>query len=296
MTDEITFEVGGKYENMKGVFEVIAIQTDTMDIRWEDGEEISTPIDLQRRIIERMRFEKELEESLKAQKKKKSKAHASKSGKQFAGFEVTDFTNSVSKTNWRGRGQLGGAVATQIKSDQYTFNSWAVLRKPEVTWLDVKRQKQKDAKFQARFFARLEAANLFYGFHVPTADSSIADTSDLQQIRIWLEQPENESWLVSQLQDHELTIRDASGQGFVGEIVVTDGQCFHVSADQEKKSVDSIHKFLDAPIHSGKIDLRIEKKISKDAAVEKKQNIAGEIASLAAALIPLYAAAATMNS
>ena len=60
--DEIQFEVGGKYENMKGVFEVIAIRRDSMDIRWESGEEISTPIELQQRIIEIMQHEKEMEE------------------------------------------------------------------------------------------------------------------------------------------------------------------------------------------------------------------------------------------
>jgi len=108
MTDQIRFEVGEKYENMKGVFEVIAIRRDSMDIRWEDGEEISTPIDLQQRIIERMQHEKEMAEALVLQKLKKAKAAASKSGKQFAGLEDTDFSNSVSKTVWRGRGQLGG--------------------------------------------------------------------------------------------------------------------------------------------------------------------------------------------
>ena len=72
--DEIRFEVGGKYENMKGVYEVIAIRRDSMDIRWENGEEITTPIELQQRIIERMRHEKEMEEAKALKKAKKSKA------------------------------------------------------------------------------------------------------------------------------------------------------------------------------------------------------------------------------
>ena len=132
--EKIKFEVGEKYENMKGVFEVIAIRRDSMDIRWEDGEEISTPIDLQQRIIERMQYEKEAAAEQLAQKAKKSKG--SSRGTQFNGLEENDFSNSVSKTTWRGRGQIGGAVAQRFKSEAFTFKSWAVLRKPEVRWLD----------------------------------------------------------------------------------------------------------------------------------------------------------------
>jgi hypothetical protein len=62
-----------------------------------------------------MRFEKELEITQAAQKLKKAKASASKGGKHFAGLEDTDFSNTVSKTTWRGRGQLGGAVASTVK-------------------------------------------------------------------------------------------------------------------------------------------------------------------------------------
>ena len=79
--EEIQFEVGGKYENMKGVFEVIAIHRGSMDIRWESGEEITTPIELQQRIIERMEHEKEMEEAKAKQKAKKAKAASSKAGK-----------------------------------------------------------------------------------------------------------------------------------------------------------------------------------------------------------------------
>ncbi len=53
----IQFEVGQKYENMKGVYEVLAIEGNAMRIRWESGEEIMTTVSLQRQIIMRMRQE-----------------------------------------------------------------------------------------------------------------------------------------------------------------------------------------------------------------------------------------------
>ena len=56
MTD-VKFEVGKKYENMKGVYEVLSNDRNTMRIRWESGEEITTTMSLQSQIIERMKQE-----------------------------------------------------------------------------------------------------------------------------------------------------------------------------------------------------------------------------------------------
>jgi hypothetical protein len=53
----IQFEVGEKYENMKGVYEVLSVEGNSMRIRWESGEEILTTVILQRQIIMRMRQE-----------------------------------------------------------------------------------------------------------------------------------------------------------------------------------------------------------------------------------------------
>jgi hypothetical protein len=57
--NHIEFEVGEKYENMKGIYEVLSIDRNTMRIRWESGEEITTTVSLQSRIIIRMTQEPE---------------------------------------------------------------------------------------------------------------------------------------------------------------------------------------------------------------------------------------------
>lgn len=72
MEDNFKFEVGSTYKNMKGVYEVVSVHKDAMVIRWNDGSEADTTVDLQMRIIERMAFEKELEEQKKKKEKKKS--------------------------------------------------------------------------------------------------------------------------------------------------------------------------------------------------------------------------------
>lgn len=53
----IKFEVGDRYENMKGFYEVLSIDGNTMRIRWETGEEINTTMSMQRQIIMRMERE-----------------------------------------------------------------------------------------------------------------------------------------------------------------------------------------------------------------------------------------------
>ena len=59
MADNFKFEVGAIYENMKGEYEVVSIRRNEMVIRWENGTEIETTVDLQKRIIERMAFEED---------------------------------------------------------------------------------------------------------------------------------------------------------------------------------------------------------------------------------------------
>ena len=288
--DEIQFEVGGKYENMKGIFEVIAIHKDSMDIRWESGEEISTPIDLQQRIIERMQHEKEMEEAKALQKAKKAKSASSKAGKGFTGLEESDFGSTVSKTSWRGRGQLGGAVAQRFKTKQFKFNSWAVLRKPEVNWLDVKRQKQENLPFQAKFFARVEEDRICFGLHVPAPDPEAGEKNDWNLLLTWLDRPENDSWLKKQCNSHGFYLRDLGEKGFRGTLEMKDDQWLHTGPDEV---VASLSSFLSAAGESGKLDLRIEKSVEKKAAVGQKQEIAADIATFFEAITPIYAAVAS---
>jgi len=74
--DGFKFEVGAMYKNMKGAYQVMSIQRDSMVIRWNDGSEVVTPMDLQKRIIDRMDYEKEIrqQEAVAAREKTQKKA------------------------------------------------------------------------------------------------------------------------------------------------------------------------------------------------------------------------------
>ena len=235
------FEIGEKYENMKGIFEVISTGKDSMNIRWEDGEEISTPIDLQLRIIERMRHEKEIEAEELTQTPKKAKTSASGGGKEFDGLEENDFSNLVSKTTWRGRNQIGGAVAHRLKSKQFNFNSWVVLRKPEVYWLDVMRQKQDNVSFQVKFYARVEENSLCFGFHIPAADPSASGKNDWHALQKWLDRPENDTWLLKQCASQDLSLFDMGVKGFIGALETDADRWVHRSDRDECTAEIALH-------------------------------------------------------
>lgn len=70
--ESIEFEVGQKYENRKGEYEVLSINDKDMRIRWENGEEIETTVTMQRQIIDRMQREIEWAKAEEEKKKKKT--------------------------------------------------------------------------------------------------------------------------------------------------------------------------------------------------------------------------------
>ena len=78
MEDNFKFEVGSIYENVKGSYEVLSIRKNSMVIRWHDGSEITTTVDLQMRIIERMALEKKEREKAREEEQKKKSVKAKK--------------------------------------------------------------------------------------------------------------------------------------------------------------------------------------------------------------------------
>ena len=82
--NEVAFEVGGTYENEKGVYEVVSIDENQneMVIKWKDGKEFTTSIGLQWRILERRRIEREMAASKNGPKSRKSRVM----GARFQGF------------------------------------------------------------------------------------------------------------------------------------------------------------------------------------------------------------------
>jgi hypothetical protein len=90
------FKVGERYTNEKGVFEVLSVQGGTMVLQFENGEQISSNIDLQSRIQERRAWEqREREKKAAAGAAKPRTTAARKAAKSSAGPQPEDTKESV---------------------------------------------------------------------------------------------------------------------------------------------------------------------------------------------------------
>jgi len=281
MSETIVFKVGNKYENVKGIYEVIDIKDESMTIRWGNGEQVSTPKDLQRRILERIEFEKDRLEQLnnKTVVSKKKKI----AGKIFTGFENSDFKNSISQTSWRNRTGIGGAVAKKIISDKYNLNSWAVSGTPAVQWCDIKLRKQKDEKLQANFYAQVNEHGLYYGLCIERPDTSSNLKNDWDSFLAWLGNEQHENWLNGIAQENDLCIYDLNKKCFNDTIRPHDGKW-----KKEKEEIVSLSDFFNNLHKLNQTVISITKIDKKETVITEKEGIIDTISSLFNKLMPIY--------
>ena len=293
MSEKIEFKVGHKYENMKGIYEVISISGDSMLIRWENGDQISTPMDLQRRIVERIQREKPERDKKKIQDepkkpKHKNKKFTSKYEAGFKGFEESDFKKNVAETNWRSRSSLGGAVTERLYSDKFNFNSWAVYRMPAIHWADVKHRGRDDISLQAKFFAQVDENYLYYGFYIERPDNPTDAKNDWNTFISWLRYAKNEYSLNEIVSQHNLGIYDLEEKSFSGIIKPFNGKWKIHNNKIHGEEMLSLSNFLDILPRKCWLDLHIARRVNKDEVLIKGEKIADDISTLFEILMPLY--------
>ncbi len=292
----IEFIVGETYENEKGPFEVLSIQRDAMVIKWESGESIETTVSFQRRIQERRRWERQMREKKAAASSSKARRAAGrKPGSTFEGFRPEDFKKAISRTPWRSRSQFGGAVTTRLQSSRLKFNSWAAKRRNEVHWADSNHWKTKVVDYPAKFFARADQDTLAWGFYVERPETGREASPNWQTFMTWLRNDENDDWLRGMAREQGLVVYDAHQRSFSGILTPQDEKWVsnEVTADAEQARVAAI---IDTWPAESWIDLMIAKRISKDEAIERGQDMAADVAALFGLLFPLYEAATSFTS
>ena len=274
MSDKIQFQVGIKYENRKGVFEVISIKGDSMIIQWENGEKISTNIELQQRIIEEMEKERQERERLEPKDNVTIQKHQRKTlnfGKIFNGFREGDFKGNVTGTNWRSRSCLGGAVIQRLDAGKFVFNSWASYRMPIIQWADIKHREKEKAWLQAKFLAQLDENNLYYGFYIERSNRPSDTQTDWNAFLSWASNIENERWLNKICIGNNLSIYDnyvKKERSFKGTIKSHNNKWrMH---EQEDKDIESFPAFLNSLPETIWVDLIIGKIENKEDVLNKR--------------------------
>jgi hypothetical protein len=294
---DINFKIGERYENRKGQFEVLSINGEQMEIRWQDGESIWTEISFQRRVIRNMEFEEEQAKAKAEAGKSAAAKRASRKkagGGRFTGFKDTDFSNSVSGTHWRSRAQLGGAVTQRMDPGSFRINSWPVYRMARVHWVDETHRERNEDHLQAKFFASAAPESIQYGFFVERPPAGEEDSrADWDAFLSWLAEAENEEWLRETAAAHELILFDPNDDekgesAFQGEIQPAEAGW---RLDEAKEPLGLLSEFLESLPPRKPASLMIARRLEKEEAMARGADIANDIAGLFEVLLPLYEAA-----
>ncbi len=287
---EIEFQVDEQYENEKGVFTVVSIYQDQMVIRWENGEEMRTDIELQRNIQERRQWEQ-------LQREKAAKTHTGPSRseapkKEFKGFEPGDFKNSGAGTKWRGRSQLG-ALVRQLPGEGLDFNTWAVSNKPEMHCMDSECRRRSGAGKSARFFVRLDKEHLIFGFSAPRPKEEIETNSDWQAFQQWFGREENQRLLQTLAEENQLAIYSHAKSGTIKITPSEDAWLLHDRNGTHP--VDRAAALLENLPTKEAVSIEVAHEMEKAAVLSRKGEITHDIVALFTSLMPLYTNAVIRN-
>jgi hypothetical protein len=273
---KIEFKVDEEYKNEKGVFRVISIHREQMVIRWEDGEEIQTDIELQHRIAERRQREKQ----------KPPAAIKAMDKPVFAGFLPTDFKKSAAGTIWRSRNQLGEAVTQKIGTTQFKFKSWAFSNKSEMHVQDIKQHRQETIDYQAKFVVRVDQQALHYGFRVERSANRDALSTNWEAFNRWLAQQGNEQMLHAIAFKENLTVCNLTTPS--SGILSASDEGWSVNDNGQQSGKETVAVYINDTQESEPFDLEIAATIDKDDAVACGSKIIANIAQLFTQLLPLY--------
>lgn len=283
---EIEFSLNEQYENEKGVFTVVSIDDDDMVIRWNNGEEVRTDIELQRRIQERRAFEEiQKQQKKEAEAKKAASKSMARGRKEFEGLQPTDFKNTSAGTQWRNRNQIGLSVTRKLPDNDLNINSWAVARKSEVNWLGTKQHSRKDVRRQAKFFVRLDTESLHYGLIIPRTYDENGVSRYWLALSDWLEHEENDLSLHGIALEKGMTVSEIERSiRFIPE----EAGGWRIDGDKRSRNIDTLSKYIAALPDKMDMHLEIIKTVDKNEAVDLKKDIATAIAEVFAALLPVY--------
>ena len=169
------FQVGEKYCNRDGEYEVISISAPNMVVRYADGKEIETTVALQARILRNIQREESIEEPVQEPGTRPGRPRRRKV--DFQGLQETDFKKGVAGTCWRARTSLGGLLAQRMSdTTPYAFQSYAICRRAEVHI--VRPECYHKGPQEAKFLFRLDTEGALYGFWVEKSGKEMDDTWD----------------------------------------------------------------------------------------------------------------------
>jgi len=282
------FEMGARYENRKGPFEVVRIEGDNMLIRWDDGQEVETTIGDQVRIKRNM--ERELQGP--TPKGKRASKCPAWFGESFVGLKETDFKDDVTGSHWRSREQLGGAVAKALVGAD-PFISWATYKRPQVHWSTLMRSKAAHSIHRTKFFARVWQEDILIGLYLERPNVMNDPQQDWQHFIQWLKHEQNEDWFRGMLEEQGAILENpyfkSDNSLIEGKFVpAKNGFVYSVNGEDQPIPTGKLGMILGDLPSDRTINLVIGKRITKQECVAQGLGLANTMADFFNALMPVF--------
>lgn len=290
--DEL-FEVGRKYRNRDGRYEVLEINGDKMLIRYDDGRTQRVTVRIQERIWRNMLADREDEEN-----RAQPSTSVSRPQITFAGLVDGDFKEGVAGTSWRARSGLGGLLAQQLSDvSGETFLSYAVYRRAQIYIVDPVRWDSENKFPAAKLFFRLNQAEARYGMVVEKNRGPLDSTWDWTRLLPALRQQQSVQEAVwSAMKTHNLVwqidIWDKNeAGGCLARLLPAENPSTLLWSDEDGEEQIDWSTFADrlsAITSDYWCDLWLVATLDKETAVAQGVKIANHVVPAYQSLLPLY--------
>lgn len=174
------FEIGGRYWNRHGEYEVVELDGANMVIQYSNGRRLETSVERQARIWKNIQAEERIEAEVRQRDRAPKPApRVRQRGLELRGLQDHDFQRGVGGTSWRARTGLGGHLAERLSdTTKRFFQSYAIYRRAEVHIAQPSYYDTKIKWQQAKFVFELNSDGATYGFYIEKNSGPMDGTWD----------------------------------------------------------------------------------------------------------------------
>lgn len=297
---DTTFEIGGKYRNRIGEYEVIKIEGSRITIQYSEGDTYDVDAKGLHRIWQNIQDEMKQPSCPPRPpvEPRGGQTRATPSGGQrglaFQGLNEHDFKRGTAGTSWRSRANLGGLLAQRV-SDRTGrfFQSYAIYRRAEVHIVQPACYILETGEREAKFVIHLDEYNARYGFYIEKGNDPMDETWHwLHFIRALDRNKKLQGELKTAMAKHNLhweIYAEADG-GLTAEVTVTqNGLVWHRQGTDGISWDGFVDRLRGIGAHQW-CNLYLSALIPKDKAIDMGTRIADPVTEVYQALLPLYEA------
>ena len=290
------FEIGGKYRNRRGEYEVIELEGSRMVIRYSDGNRLETNVEMQQRIWQNIQAEERLKKPTRISSSRQQQRGGQR-GLAFQGLEEHDFKRGVAGTSWRSRKNLGGMLAQRMSdTTPHFFQSYAIYRRAEVHIVRPAYYHSDTRWRETKFVFDLDEQCARYGFYIEKNDGPMDDTWHWLHFVSALDKDKGLRGEVKAAMDNlnlhwEVYVWDDGG--LIAEVRVAQDGLIWDWQDTDKAediSWDDFTKRLQGIETQKWCDLHLCARMIKDKAIGLGIQIVDPVTEVYRALLPLYEA------